>query len=261
MNFGWKPGKQNEKDYDFESFSQHLNKFSFATASNADSFEHIIPEYTPLSNQLTLSSCVANATADTLEILMGLVGKVIQISRLFIYWNARLYINETDKDSGSYIKDAFASLAKDGVCPESVWDYNPDNVLKQPSLEAYRQASDNTITSYYKIQSTGQKRLKDIELAIKANHPVVFGTGITDKFCQSYGSDEVWFAPNQDEIIGLHAMVITGIRKINNNLQFYVRNSWGESWGNNGHAWFDASYILHSSTDDLWVATLMPKIL
>ena len=261
MKFGWKPGTDDAKDYDFNSFSAQIVKLA-AVASTAPNNQYLIKELTPISNQLDLSSCVANSTCDALEILLGLTGKVVQLSRLFVYWNARSYIKMTNQDQGSYIKDAFASLTKDGVCPESVWDYKTENVFKQPSIEAYRQASDNTITTYYKIKSTGQQRLKDIEIAIRANHPVVFGTGVTKNFCDNkFDPNIVLSAPKQNEIIGLHAMIITGVRTMNNKLQFYIRNSWGESWGTQGHAWIDSSYILHPTTDDLWVPTLMNKII
>ena len=257
MKFGFLPSANNEKDYNFSNV--HLTMSKFASSSES---EHIIQEYTPVSDQLHLGSCVANATVDALEILMGLSGKPVQLSRLFVYWNARLYDKTTDRDEGTYIRNAFNSLAKDGVCPESVWEYNTNKVFAQPPMEAYRQGLDNKIHSFYRINATGDKRIVEIESAIRANHPVVFGTGVTDSFLRySYSNtDKVWEAPTE-KIAGLHAMIITGVREVSGNLQFYIRNSWGNNWGRNGHTWFDQSYLLHPTTSDIWVPTLMPNLL
>lgn len=257
MKFGLKPGIDDSNDFDFKSIKTSIVKL----ASGANN-THIIQEFTPISNQLSLSSCTANATVDALEILMGLQGNVVQLSRLFVYWNSRLYDGATHLDDGTYIKNAFASLSKDGVCPENIWEYNINKVYSQPSIEAYRQGSDNTIDSYYKIKSFGNSRLDEISAAVRANHPVVFGTGVTDNFCKSFDSTDeiVWSAP-KEKIVGLHAMIITGVREVNNDLQFYIRNSWGNSWCTQGHTWFDSSYILHSSTNDIWVPTLMGELI
>jgi len=256
MNFGFKPGKDDTNDFDFKSIQLSLIKLAAASST-----EHIIPEYTPISNQGILGSCVANSTIDALEILMGLSGTVMQLSRLFLYWNARLYDGATNLDDGTYIKNAFASLSKDGVCPESVWEYNVRNVFAQPPMEAYRQGSDNTINSYYKIKAKGTQRLDEIESAIRANHPVVFGTGVTDSFCKYYNSNNVIWAAPTDKIVGLHAMIATGVKEVNGSLQFMIRNSWGSNWGDKGHTWFDSSYFLHESTSDIWVPTLMPQVI
>lgn len=257
MKFGFLPSQDNNKDYDFSNVKSNILKYASSSTN-----EHVITEYTPVSDQLNLGSCVANATVDALEILMGLSGKPVQLSRLFVYWNSRLYDKNTDKDEGTYIRNAFNSLAKDGVCPESVWQYNVNKVFAQPPMEAYRKGLDNTIHSFYRIKSTDSKRIDEIASAVRSNHPVVFGTGVTNSFINYFysNSDTVWQSPTE-AIAGLHAMIVTGVREQNNRLQFYIRNSWGVNWGRNGHTWFDQDYFLHPTTGDIWVPTLMPDLL
>jgi C1A family cysteine protease len=217
--------------------------------------EYCIPEFTPISNQLDLGSCVANSTADAFEILLG--EKTIQLSRLFIYWNARNYDKSTNKDNGTYIRNAFASLRDLGVCPESIWDYKEDKVFIQPCLEAYRQANDNKITGFYRIDSIENKKIDDVELAIRSNHPVVFGTELSQEFINA-NKDQVFDIPEKS--VGRHAMVIVGVRDNGSSIDFKIRNSWGNSWGDNGHIWFNESYIKWNETNDLWVPTIIELI-
>lgn len=231
-------------------------------AVGATTSTYLIPEYTPISNQDRLSSCVANATADAFEILKGIEdpNAVEQLSRLFVYWNARLYGKETDKDQGTYIMYAMQSLLDYGVCSESTWKYDITKVFAQPNQIAYKEADDNTfkVDSFYKIRTKGDYRLKDIEAAVRANHPVVFGTTVDLAFENFSGGDKAWDPPSTS--VGGHAMVIVGVR-YNPTLEFCVRNSWGESWGNKGHVWLSSEYIAWNQTNDLHVGTRMSNLL
>lgn len=248
-------------DADVKTFS--VGSKLAALGATTDPNQHLIPEYTPISNQLSLSSCVANATADAFEIIKGLENPnaVKQLSRLFVYWNARLYAKDTDKDEGTYIMYAMDSLSDYGICEENTWPYDVNRVFAQPNQIAYKEGDDNTlkIDDYYKIRTSGQYRLQDVEAAVRANHPVVFGTNVGNDFLSYNGSNKVWDPPT-GTIAGGHAMVIVGVRRTPN-LEFYIRNSWDTSWGINGHAWFSSAYITDSSTDDLYVPTIMPDLL
>lgn len=257
IKFGWKPDLQSDKDYNFSDVKDGLTRLSVSTVD-----QFIINEKVPVYTQESLSSCVANATIGALEILLTASGNWKALSRLFVYWNARMYSKETDKDAGTYIRDAFKSLSTLGVCLESAWSYDVSKVFAQPPLEAYKEGNDNIIDSFYRISTYGNERLNDIEIAIRANHPVVFGTGVSKAFTQDFsqfGSSTVWGIPS--DTVGGHAMVIVGVRRnADGTRNFYVRNSWGDTWGRAGHAWFDESYITWDQTTDIWVPTLVPVL-
>jgi C1A family cysteine protease len=257
MNFGWKKssGPLNVPEF---KVSGTLIKLGAASSS-----EHIITEYTPISNQGSIGSCAANAGADMWEILYGLEhpGHFIQLSRLFLYWNARLYTQDTGKDDGTYIHNVMDSLTKMGVCLESTWPYDTSKVFAQPNQIAYKQGDDNTFNNYYQIISYDNDRLGDIESAIRANHPVIFGTQVGQELMDYTGDpNKVFNFPKVSK--GGHAMLITGVRtNTQGKKEFYIRNSWGIGWGINGHAWFSSDYIENDDTSDIFVGTLMPDLL
>src|SRR6185436_12838274 len=68
--------------------------------------EHVIPEYTPISDQGVAGSCVANSWCDMYEVLIGLEtpNSVPQLSRRFAYWIARYLTGDTGKDDGTYLR-------------------------------------------------------------------------------------------------------------------------------------------------------------
>ena len=250
MNFGWIKDSPSDKDLKFSSIQHKIIKLA---SDNTDS-EYYIKEYTPISNQLNLSSCVGNSSVDALEILMGQKGNIIQLSRLFAYYNARKYHNATKVDGGTQIRYVFDSFKQYGICPESTWPYDESQVFKQPILEAYKEGQDNLITAYYNIDSN---RCDSIEAAIRANHPTVFGTGISQEYLD--GKKEVYDIP--ENILGYHAQLICGIRRINGQRQFYIRNSWGNNWCINGHSYMTEDYINSNISSDFWVPTLMEELL
>lgn len=223
--------------------------------------EWVIPEHTPVSDQGSLSSCVANAVCDALEVVLGVEdpGSVVQLSRLHCYWNARSYTQETGKDEGTFIRNAIDSLRTLGVCPEDAWPYVQSNVFAQPPIRAYQLSVDNKIEAYYRVVGDGKARCDTIEHALRSNHPVVFGAPVTDEFTKFFGKgDKVW--PRVRTWVGYHAMIVVGVRYVNGERQFRIRNSWGTSWGDGGHTWFSEDYMGSPEVNDLWVLTRVPTL-
>jgi C1A family cysteine protease len=218
--------------------------------------KHIINESTPIGNQFQVASCVANATCDAFEILMGLEGKTVeQLSRLFVYWNARIPTHTTKKDNGSFISLAMLGLVDYGVCRESTWEYDTDKVFHQPSILAYKEADDNRAKNFYKIRSSGERLLTDVSSAVKLNMPVVFGVPVGNEF-ESYSGEGILNEPSVS--LGNHALIIVGVDEEEE--KFLIRNSWGSTWGDGGHAWFSYRYI-ERAAEDLHVLTGMAELI
>jgi len=227
----------------------------------ATSSEHVIPEHTPISNQLSLSSCVANCVGDLLEIVIGLEdpANVVQISRLHLYWSARSYTRDTGLDEGTFIANAIDSLRTLGVCREETWPYDVTKVFAQPPLRAYKESLDNKISEYYRVYGGATSRADGVEVAVRANHPVTIATAVDNSFIAYRGGGKVWMPPSS--WVGYHAMIVVGVRTTaNGRREFLLRNSWGAGWGDNGRCWVDESYIGWSESSDFWVITRMPSL-
>jgi hypothetical protein len=247
------------RDYPFSRVHKQLIR----KAGSYDSMgEFIIPELTPISNQLSIGSCVANAWCDAMEILDGLEGtdKVEQLSRLFLYYISRYLHMATDRDEGTYLRAAAHQLRKIGVVLEEHFKYQNSNVYpEEVPLGLYTMASNNRLVNFYRVESGGPERLEELELAIRAKHPAVFGAPVNQEFCDYRGDGTVFTRP--DSWKGRHAMIIVGVRKRAGRFEFLLRNSWGTGWGDNGHVWVDEDYVDWSEFEDIWVGTKMPALI
>lgn len=222
----------------------------FAIAPQLSIGDVDLRKYCTESNQYNLSSCVGNATADSIEILNAIAGlPSVQLSRLFVYNMARVLTGDLDKDAGTYIRSAFEALNKFGICLEKTWPYLVRLVFTNPSLRAQKQAGRHKIHSYYRIKSTGDQRVKDIITALRAHKPVVFGTLIDNAFSSA---GEAALSPPTGATRGGHAMIVVGYVKG----VFIIKNSWGQGWGVGGFCFMKPEYLKWDNTSDLWVPTL-----
>jgi C1A family cysteine protease len=207
-------------------------------------------------DQYQLSSCVGNATCESLEILENIAtGNATILSRLFTYAMARTEEGTLNVDGGTHVRTAFDTLSRFGVCTEDIWPYDMNQVDVSPSILAQQQAVGHKLTGYYRITTTGDQRLADIQTALYNKHPVVIGTDVGDDFENlPQGSLGPLGPPSIGTIRGGHALVVVGY--IGGN--YLIKNSWGTGWGKDGFCLFTPDYLTWIDTSDLWVPTIAP---
>ncbi|WP_440220173.1 C1 family peptidase [Dietzia sp. MNB45] len=78
----------------------------------------------------------------------------------------------------------------------------------------------------------------DLAAAVNGGKPAILGVRPTDDF----------LAPGEGAVIGAgreimvrHAVAVVGLHRDNEHL--LIRNSWGPSWGNNGHAYLSRAFV------------------
>lgn len=248
MKFGWRPDEPDSRDKSFAEIEPKLSSIAVLSYASVTNY-YTIPATTPISSQGRLGSCAANAACDAFELLRG---DGVQLSRLFAYWNARRSHGDECLDEGTYNRSVFQSFSTLGVCLESTYPYVESEVNVRPTLAAYEDAYDHRITGYYRI-AKAPTLLYDVETAVRANHPVVFGTQVGQAFVDYAGEDVIWHHPSRP--IGGHSMVIDGVWNRFGRTDYRVRSSWSEQWGMGGYAWLSADYITDPWSDDFWVAT------
>lgn len=201
----------------------------------------------PIEDQLHLGSCVGQAVVGAYELLLNKADKTkfTDLSRLFVYYNARLLDNAVDEDVGAYVRDGIKAVNKYGVCSESSWPYLIEQFARAPSVQSYEEARTRLIKKYYRIQN-----LKDIVDALNSDNPVVTSMNVYDSFYElDEGRKKILPMPTADEnIIGGHAVTFVGYdlpKKL-----FLARNSFGTDWGDLGYFWVPFDYAERDFMDN-----------
>jgi C1A family cysteine protease len=203
-------------------------------------------EMSPVEDQGQLGSCTANAFAGNLEYLWKKKKKFIDASRLFIYYNERLYINSTGRDSGANLRDGIKALKKYGVCSETTWPYRISKFKIKPPAPAYKEGLDRTIEQYLRVLS-----IADIKQSLAQKLPVNFGISVYDSF-QSPKANKTGIIPDPkkgESVEGGHAMLFVGYD--DNDKHFIVRNSWSKYWGDKGYCYISYDYV-DKDASDMW---------
>ena len=197
-------------------------------------------------DQGKIGSCTANSLCSIFEYdNMNFKG-----SRLFLYYNERVLINETNEDSGAYIEDGIKSLMKDGICEEKEWAYIIENVLIKPSENAYKKAKNNFVMEAININND----LKTIKEWLDKNEPITIGISIYSNFMNNMSNKSgiISLPTDNDTYIGGHAVVICGYNDYEK--KFILRNSWGNYWGDKGYFYLPYEYITDTNLcGDLWI--------
>jgi len=201
------------------------------------------PKCSPVSDQGTMSSCVAFAFIGAMEYLENLQNdSFISLSPQFVYYNERLLEGATGLDSGTYMSDGLRVLETYGACKLSLCPYNEADLYTKPSDAAYADGATRKAIDTDRIDQTQ----KAVLTTLAAKYPIAFGFLAYDSF-ESPEVATTGIVPmpdtDKDTVLGGHAMLMVGY-DLKKQL-FLVRNSWGPDWGINGYCWMPFAYILN----------------
>lgn len=201
-----------------------------------------------IEQQSDLGSCTSQAIVGAYELILKRdhLESFVELSPLFLYYNARLQDNTINEDVGAYPRDALKAAKQYGICTEKLWPYDTSKFNVRPSDECYRDGLTRTIKKYYRL--TG---VNDITDALNAENPVVAGIRVFKAFEEINPSDPILKLPEpNEEPIGAHAILFVGY-DLNRRL-ILARNSFGSSWGERGHFWIPFDYLTNQLTD-AWI--------
>ena len=209
----------------------------------------------PCYDQGQLSSCTANALAAAVQFLQRQQNEpLVMPSRNFLYYNTRGYEGTTGQDCGAMTRDGILSLVEIGVCPETMWPYDPACVCDTPHDLCYAAAAAMELLNYQPVDNTSRADM----LAALALGPLVGGFTVYE----SFESDEVArtgvvpMPGSREQPVGGHAILLVG--NLPDQDRYLARNSWSPSWGMDGYftiprQYFEDSYL----STDWWRLSLL----
>jgi len=239
--YGWLPDLPDHRDLLYSAIAPRVRKLPRKI--------DLQPKCSPVEDQGQLGSCTANSLVGALEYLENKDGvALVDLSRLFIYYNERAIEGTVDQDSGAFIRDGIKSLAKQGVCPEDDWPYKIARFAKKPSASCYRTAKKHRIISYRRINTVDEMRS-----CLADGFAFVFGFTVYESFeSQEVAKSGVVDLPApKEKVVGGHAVMGAGYN--DSKKRFLVRNSWGTDWGKKGYFTMPYAYLADRNlSDDFW---------
>lgn len=219
-----------------------------------------LPDEVNLSNlvddvydQEDIGSCVANSVAMAYRITISVYNskstfhkyawyyRDVNPSRLYLYFYNRLLEDiPLKEDCGTSMLSGYRSVVEHGVVDEKYWPYDVKKYSQVPPPYVIKKAEDNVTPGYHKVKNN----LRDLKHALANQQPVSFGAVLFDSFFTDHvantGSVPM---PKKDPkgVFGGHALLLVGYNDTKE--VFYVKNSWGKSWGKNGICEFPYKYI------------------
>ncbi len=204
----------------------------------------------PIEDQGSTGSCVANAIVGALEMHQRKAGlPVTDLSRLFLYYNARALAKNEDKDTGSFIHHGMAALMAFGVCEERMWPYLEPMFMTRPTEACYQNA-----THYEAVQFARTPRGLSALAALAQGLPVAFGMYVPGNCYRVAGETGMMPMPEELPDPGQpsgHAMLLVGYDL--GRESYLVRNSWGTGFGDAGYCWIPFKVMdAWSQPDHFW---------
>lgn len=157
-------------------------------------------------------------------------GLLDELSKSFVY-----NLRSNKPSPGMFPRDTMSILQKYGIPRNSIFKKEWDNINKIPK-SVIEEAYNHRIVGYARVST-----IDGLKKSLYKNGPCYGAFPV-------YKTDTQFWKPSfgKTTIIGGHAVCIVGY----NEKGFIIRNSWGASWGDNGHTYY--SYEDWGSHMEIW---------
>jgi C1A family cysteine protease len=212
----------------------------------------------PVYDQGELGSCTAHAIAGAVEFVMRKqrLTDVFTPSRLFIYYNERVIEGTVDEDAGAMLRDGIKCVARLGAPHEGLWPYVIARFRARPTRPVYRDGLEHQALLYRRVTQT----LDQMKGCLASGFPFVFGFAVYESF-ESDAVAATGTAPlpaPHERLLGGHAVLAVGYDDADG--AFFIRNSWGDDWGDRGYGAMPYAYLTDENlSDDFWTITLVEE--
>ncbi|MCC6214161.1 MAG: hypothetical protein IT376_04795 [Polyangiaceae bacterium] len=192
----------------------------------------------PVETESDLGGSAASALSCAVEYLVTRgTGRHVDVSRLFVYYNQRLWGRHVREDRGASIRSGIRVLSRLGVPSERAWPYAIDLFAVQPPEGVYVAAARHRIADWAKLPID----LDALRGALAGGLPVVTSVRVGPEFVDLGASGRVPLAavPAGE---GRHAVLLVGYSSADR--VFVARNSWGADWGHGGYCYLPFELLL-----------------
>lgn len=177
------------------------------------------------------ATCLACATSDAHAMFHGCA----PLSAEFLFFHAIQMATVGNLTDGITFDEAAAALRRKGQPAEQEWPYSP----KQPSPWV-----PPAVTKLWHggLGLGAADAATLIVHLLKDGQPAVLGVRMSAEFLSPAAPNFV--IPAAGAGFGGHAVLVVGLGRDSAGQQhLLIRNSWGNSWGDAGHAWLAVEYL------------------
>ena len=184
---------------------------------------------------------MAFAASDTHSFAHGMTK---YLSAEYAHYKAVLRRKPLNPNRGVPISLMINAIREDGQPPEDDWPYL--TVIPSP-LSAWVPPK-NCARIFRHSMLRKNAEVSNIFSALNAGKAPLLVTRITEQFYSPTTDHIIKTIPN-DRDAANHAVVAVGHGKTGTGALVLVRNSWGKSWADNGHAWITKDYLANRLLD------------
>lgn len=188
----------------------------------------------PVEDQGQVGSCAACAVVGAMEYQQRKAGRpVVDLSRMFVYFNGRRMRGTEHEDSGMSVPEAMAAFMAFGAPPETDWPYDPALLTKAPDQAVYNKAREHTPGEYARV--SGQENIRG---ALAQGFPVSCLFQVPVRCFDEAGRTGLLPPATPEELArarGETGHIVLAVGYDLDTGHYLIRNSWGESWGDRGY--------------------------